>query len=46
VWPFVPAPASRIQPYYFRAEIASRRDHPLPGHPALRGTVVELADIR
>jgi hypothetical protein len=41
-----PPAASRIQPYYFRAGIASRRDHPLPAHPALRGTVVEFADIR
>lgn len=39
-----PAPA-RIQPYYFRGRIASRRDHPLPAHPGLRGTVVEFADI-
>jgi mannose/cellobiose epimerase-like protein (N-acyl-D-glucosamine 2-epimerase family) len=41
-----PPDASRIQPYYFRARIAARRDHPLPGHPGLRGTAVEFADIR
>lgn len=38
--------ATRIQPYYFRAGIASRRDHPLPAHPEFRGTVVEFADLR
>ena len=40
-----PAP-SRIQPYLFTGQIASRRDHPLPAHPNLRGTVVEFAEIR
>ncbi|HSK01302.1 MAG TPA: hypothetical protein VK932_08680 [Kofleriaceae bacterium] len=37
---------SRIHPYYFRARIAARRDHPLPAHPGLRGTVVEFAEIQ
>jgi mannose/cellobiose epimerase-like protein (N-acyl-D-glucosamine 2-epimerase family) len=41
-----PPAASRIQPYYFRADIASRRDHPLPAHPGLRGTIVEFTDLR
>jgi hypothetical protein len=41
-----PPPNSRIQPYYFSATIAARRPHPLPAHPNLRGTLVELADIR
>ena len=41
-----PPAASRIQPYYFRADIASQRAHPLPAHPGLRGTVVEFASIR
>jgi mannose/cellobiose epimerase-like protein (N-acyl-D-glucosamine 2-epimerase family) len=41
-----PPAAARIQPYYFRGSIASRRDHPLPAHPGLRGTVVEFAEIR
>jgi mannose/cellobiose epimerase-like protein (N-acyl-D-glucosamine 2-epimerase family) len=41
-----PPAASRIQPYYFRADIAARRDHPLPAHPGLHGTVVEFANIR
>jgi mannose/cellobiose epimerase-like protein (N-acyl-D-glucosamine 2-epimerase family) len=40
-----PAP-SRIQPYLFSGRIAARRDHPLPAHPDLRGTVVEFADLR
>ncbi len=41
-----PPAAARIQPYYFRARIAARRDHPLPDHPGLRGTVVEFAEIQ
>lgn len=41
-----PPDARRIQPYYFRAEIASRRAHPLPAHPRLRGEAVEFAEIR
>jgi len=44
---FVKQPAApRIQPYYFSGRVASRRDHPLPAHPGLHGTVVEFADIR
>ncbi len=41
-----PPAADRIRPYYFRGRIASRKAHPLPAHPGLRGEVVEFADIQ
>lgn len=41
-----PPAESRIQPYFYRGRIAARRDHPLPAHPGLRGTVVEFAEIQ